>query len=175
MWNQCCRKARFYPSISLHPHGTAAHCLCSWQSISLSVFLVQPEVKVSISQFMSYVHMSVKEMSKTYLAMERRYNYTTPKTFLEQINLYKNLLSKKRSELTAKIERLEKGLTKLQSTASQVPAHSITYASCLLGVQRAVGDEGRPVPTGLSQWPRGPQAIPSHRCKARQGLAGSTL
>ncbi|XP_075374923.1 dynein axonemal heavy chain 17-like isoform X2 [Mycteria americana] len=81
---------------------------------------IEAEVKVSISQFMSYVHMSVKEMSKTYLAMERRYNYTTPKTFLEQIKLYKNLLSKKRSELTAKIERLEKGLTKLQSTASQV-------------------------------------------------------
>ncbi|KFP53735.1 Dynein heavy chain 17, axonemal, partial [Cathartes aura] len=81
---------------------------------------IKPEVKVSISQFMSYVHMSVKEMSKTYLAMERRYNYTTPKTFLEQIKLYQNLLSKKRSELTAKIERLEKGLTKLQSTASQV-------------------------------------------------------
>ncbi|XP_061866833.1 dynein axonemal heavy chain 17 isoform X5 [Colius striatus] len=81
---------------------------------------IEPQVKVSISQFMSYVHMSVKEMSKTYLATERRYNYTTPKTFLEQIKLYQNLLSKKRSELTAKIERLEKGLTKLQSTTSQV-------------------------------------------------------
>ena len=100
------------------------------------MFLVQPEVKVSISQFMSYVHMSVKEMSKTYLAMERRYNYTTPKTFLEQIKLYQNLLSKKRSELTAKIERLEKGLTKLQSTASQVLAHSIAYASWPLRVRR---------------------------------------
>ncbi|XP_075025374.1 dynein axonemal heavy chain 17 [Calonectris borealis] len=81
---------------------------------------IEAEVKVSISQFMSYVHMSVKEMSKTYLVTERRYNYTTPKTFLEQIKLYQNLLSKKRSELTAKIERLEKGLMKLQSTASQV-------------------------------------------------------
>ncbi|NXL59531.1 DYH17 protein, partial [Chordeiles acutipennis] len=81
---------------------------------------IEPEVKVSISKFMSHVHMSVKEMSKTYLAVERRYNYTTPKTFLEQIKLYQNLLSKKRSELTAKIERLEKGLTKLQSTTSQV-------------------------------------------------------
>ncbi|NXA28829.1 DYH17 protein, partial [Ibidorhyncha struthersii] len=81
---------------------------------------IEPKVKVSISQFMSYVHTSVKEMSKTYLAMERRYNYTTPKTFLEQIKLYQNLLSKKRSELTAKIERLEKGLMKLQSTTSQV-------------------------------------------------------
>ncbi|NXP52612.1 DYH17 protein, partial [Heliornis fulica] len=81
---------------------------------------IEPEVKVSISRFMSHVHLSVKEMSNTYLAVERRCNYTTPKTFLEQINLYQNLLSKKRSELMAKIERLEKGLAKLQSTSSQV-------------------------------------------------------
>uniref|UniRef100_A0A8C4U7P5 Dynein axonemal heavy chain 17 n=1 Tax=Falco tinnunculus TaxID=100819 RepID=A0A8C4U7P5_FALTI len=81
---------------------------------------IEPKVKVSISQFMSYVHMSVKEVSKTYLAMEKRYNYTTPKTFLEQIKLYQNLLSKKRSEITTRLERLEKGLMKLQSTALQV-------------------------------------------------------
>ena len=68
---------------------------------------------------MSYVHTTVNEMSKVYLATERRYNYTTPKTFLEQIKLYQNLLAKKRMELVAKIERLENGLMKLQSTASQ--------------------------------------------------------
>ncbi|NXK90148.1 DYH17 protein, partial [Formicarius rufipectus] len=81
---------------------------------------IEPEVKVSISRFMSYVHTSAKEMSKTYLAVERRYNYTTPKTFLEQIKLYQSLLASKRSKLSANIERLEKGLMKLQSTASQV-------------------------------------------------------
>ncbi|XP_074870532.1 dynein axonemal heavy chain 17 isoform X2 [Carettochelys insculpta] len=81
---------------------------------------IEPEVKVSISQFMSYVHKTVNEMSKVYLATERRYNYTTPKTFLEQIKLYQNLLSKKRRELISKIDRLENGLMKLQSTASQV-------------------------------------------------------
>lgn len=81
---------------------------------------MQPEVKASISLFMSYVHTTVNEMSKLYLATERRCNYTTPKTFLEQIKLYQNLLAKKRMELVAKIERLENGLTKLQSTASQV-------------------------------------------------------
>lgn len=83
---------------------------------------LQPEVKTSISLFMSYVHTTVNEMSKVYLAIERRYNYTTPKTFLEQIKLYQNLLAKKRLELVAKIERLENGLMKLQSTASQVGA-----------------------------------------------------
>lgn len=82
--------------------------------------LLQLDVKVSISLFMSYVHKTVNEMSKVYLATERRYNYTTPKTFLEQIKLYQNLLAKKRRELIAKIERLENGLMKLQSTASQV-------------------------------------------------------
>nr|KAF6455667.1 dynein axonemal heavy chain 17 [Rousettus aegyptiacus] len=81
---------------------------------------IQPEVKASISHFMAYVHTTVNEMSKVYLATERRYNYTTPKTFLEQIKLYQNLLAKKRMELVAKIERLENGLMKLQSTASQV-------------------------------------------------------
>lgn len=81
---------------------------------------MQPEVKTSISIFMSYVHTTVNEMSQLYLATERRYNYTTPKTFLEQIKLYQNLLAKKRMELVAKIERLENGLMKLQSTASQV-------------------------------------------------------
>nr|XP_031541762.1 dynein heavy chain 17, axonemal [Vicugna pacos] len=81
---------------------------------------IQPEVKASISLFMSHVHTTVNEMSKVYLATERRYNYTTPKTFLEQIKLYQSLLAKKRMELVAKIERLENGLMKLQSTASQV-------------------------------------------------------
>ena len=69
---------------------------------------------------MAYVHSSVNEMSKMYLANERRYNYTTPKSFLEQIKLYQNLLAKKHTELTSSMERLEGGLTKLQSTAAQV-------------------------------------------------------
>uniref|UniRef100_A0A8C4U9P4 Dynein axonemal heavy chain 17 n=1 Tax=Falco tinnunculus TaxID=100819 RepID=A0A8C4U9P4_FALTI len=104
---------------------------------------IEPKVKVSISQFMSYVHMSVKEVSKTYLAMEKRYNYTTPKTFLEQIKLYQNLLSKKRSEITTRLERLEKGLMKLQSTALQVPAHSLSKLAVQEKVSRekAIADE----------------------------------
>lgn len=59
-------------------------------------------------------------MSNKYLVNERRYNYTTPKSFLEQIKLYQNLVKKKSKELQQNMERLENGLTKLQSTASQV-------------------------------------------------------
>lgn len=80
----------------------------------------QASVKESISKFMAYVHTSVNETSQLYLSNERRYNYTTPKSFLEQIKLYQNLLMKKRKDLTAKMERLENGLEKLNSTSAQV-------------------------------------------------------
>jgi dynein heavy chain len=54
------------------------------------------------------------------LQNDKRYNYTTPKSFLEQITLYKNLLSKQNRDLQDKIVRLESGLVKLQSCARQV-------------------------------------------------------
>ncbi|VVD05320.1 unnamed protein product [Leptidea sinapis] len=41
-----------------------------------------------VANFMSHVHQSVNQMSATYYQNEKRYNYTTPKTFLEQISLY---------------------------------------------------------------------------------------
>nr|XP_026486610.1 dynein beta chain, ciliary [Vanessa tameamea] len=74
----------------------------------------------SISRFMAYVHTSVNTISKAYLSNERRYNYTTPKSYLEQISLYAKLVNQKTDELRAKISRLENGLEKLRSTASQV-------------------------------------------------------
>lgn len=81
---------------------------------------MQPQVKESVSKFMAYVHMSVNDKSKEYLANERRYNYTTPKSFLEQIKLYCSLLGQKSNDLSIKLERLENGLTKLNSTSAQV-------------------------------------------------------
>lgn len=113
---------------------------------------------------MSFVHESVNEMSKVYLATERRYNYTTPKTFLEQIKLYQNLLAKKRRELIAKIERLENGLMKLQSTASQVSCRPLPRTrglaepeawaglGCMRSADTGVGGRAgpsRPCPTAL--------------------------
>ncbi|XP_062234716.1 dynein axonemal heavy chain 9-like [Platichthys flesus] len=81
---------------------------------------IEPEVKDSVSKFMAYVHTSVNHTSKEYLANERRYNYTTPKSFLEQINLYRSLLGQKSKLLTNNMERLENGLQKLNSTSAQV-------------------------------------------------------
>lgn len=69
---------------------------------------------------MSHVHQSVNQMSAVYFQNERRYNYTTPKTFLEQISLYGKLLNEKSKNLTMMIYRLENGLEKLASCAADV-------------------------------------------------------
>lgn len=71
---------------------------------------------------MSFAHTSVNTMSRVYLQNERRYNYTTPKSYLEQISLYGKLLNQKFTELKKKVIRLENGLDKLRSTAVQVDA-----------------------------------------------------
>lgn len=62
----------------------------------------------------------VNKASIKFREAERRHNYTTPKTFLELIKLYKSLLKKKREGTMLSIERLETGLTKLHKTQKDV-------------------------------------------------------
>ncbi|TRY96398.1 hypothetical protein DNTS_010073 [Danionella cerebrum] len=81
---------------------------------------LEPSVRVSISEFISFAHISVNDVSVKYQQNEKRFNYTTPKSFLEFMKLYGNLLGTKRKELRQKMERLENGLQKLLTTASQV-------------------------------------------------------
>ncbi|KAJ8415860.1 hypothetical protein AAFF_G00404170 [Aldrovandia affinis] len=81
---------------------------------------IEPRVQESISLFMAHVHTSVNQASEKYRRNEKRHNYTTPKSFLQQITLYRSLLGKRRKELGGKMERVLNGLQKLQSTASQV-------------------------------------------------------
>ena len=52
--------------------------------------------------------------------VEKRYVYTTPKTFLELIRLYKNVLGRKRQQVQEAIDRLDTGLAKLQKTQREV-------------------------------------------------------
>ncbi|CAH1986862.1 unnamed protein product [Acanthoscelides obtectus] len=84
------------------------------------VSVLPGDLRDSAARFMAYAHTSVNTMSKLYLQNERRYNYTTPKSYLEQITLYSKLLNQKAEELESKIKRLENGLEKLRTTAIQV-------------------------------------------------------
>lgn len=64
-----------------------------------------------------------------YLENEKRYNYTTPKTFLEQINLYRKLFTEKTEDLKGRISRLVNGLEKLKTTAIQVDELKVVLAA----------------------------------------------
>lgn len=59
---------------------------------------------------MAETHLSIAEANREFLAMERRYNYTTPTSFLELISFYRGLLEKKQGKIKDQIGRLEFGL-----------------------------------------------------------------
>ena len=69
---------------------------------------------------MAEVHLSIGEANKRYLMLERRYNYTTPKSYLELIEFYKKLLGEKRNKFNDNISRLETGLLTLKETKEKV-------------------------------------------------------
>eukprot|EP00966_Prymnesium_polylepis_P115111 2660370-Prymnesium_polylepis.1 len=69
---------------------------------------------------MPYSFIAVEKVSGQYMELERRYNYTTPKSFLELIALYRSMLDKRKTETKMLIERYENGVTKLESTGEQV-------------------------------------------------------
>lgn len=56
---------------------------------------------------------------RRYFDVFRRFNYTTPKSYLEFISLYKQLLTQKRSELMQAKQRLESGVDKITSVGVQ--------------------------------------------------------
>ncbi|XP_076548684.1 dynein beta chain, ciliary isoform X2 [Osmia lignaria lignaria] len=119
-------RARQFPAIV---NNTSINWFQSWPQEALrsvsSRFLGELEdlpkqLKESASLFMSFAHTSVNDISSQYLQSEKRYNYTTPKSFLEQIALYSKLLVERTYDVIATIERLKNGLEKLESCAGQV-------------------------------------------------------
>ena len=84
------------------------------------VELGEDSVKESVAQHMAFVHTVVTEQSTRYLAKQRRYNYVTPKSFLELIAFYKHLLAQKRKEIELLVQRLDVGLSTLRKTADDV-------------------------------------------------------
>ena len=82
--------------------------------------LGEEEVRDAVIQFMPFSFQVVNEYSEIALAQERKYIYTTPKSFLELIKLFSSMLNQKKENLEKNRERYENGLIRLQSTAEQV-------------------------------------------------------
>lgn len=78
-------------------------------------------------------------MSQVYLRNEKRYNYTTPKSFLEQIELYSKLLTKHVVEVKDRIDRLTNGLHKLKTTAGEVSQSKASMVSKICRICWIIG------------------------------------
>jgi len=78
------------------------------------------DIKDSLAMHMAEEHLSVAKMSQHFLETQRRYNYVTPKSFLELISFFKYLLGNKQAELQRLIDRLDVGLSTLRKTSQDV-------------------------------------------------------
>ncbi|XP_037866676.1 dynein axonemal heavy chain 7 isoform X1 [Bombyx mori] len=67
-------------------------------------------------------HTDTQELSRQFLLRLKRYNYVTPTAYLELINMFKSLLSKKRTELLTSEKRYITGLDQLAIAAKSVAA-----------------------------------------------------
>jgi dynein heavy chain len=101
------------------------------------------EVKSSLALHMAEEHLTVSEASKLYHEVQRRYNYVTPKSYLELIGFYKFILDQKRSEVQRQIDRLDVGLSTLRKTAADVAELQVDLKHTMVKVEekKAATDE----------------------------------
>lgn len=67
-----------------------------------------------------FMQQTVREKCVPYRQLAHRFNYVTPTTYLELLNLYCNLLEKRRTELMAQRTRTATGLEKLLAATKEV-------------------------------------------------------
>ena len=83
-----------------------------------------PEVRETVLsglvEMSSRVHTSVIDASDQFFAELKRKFYVTPKSFLELITLYLDMLQGKRDDMMTKVKRLEVGIKKLNETNALV-------------------------------------------------------
>jgi len=78
------------------------------------------DVRDAVERFMPYSFKIVGIYSSKILEQERRYVYTTPKSFLELIKLFQVMLGKKQKELEESKEKYQAGVVKLTETGEAV-------------------------------------------------------
>ena len=121
-------RARKFPSIL---SGTSIDWFHEWPDTALTAVsaraiaempqFAEDEVMVKkISEIASELHKSINEFNDAFFKSERRYNYTTPKSFLELVNYFKLLVTRKDGDIEFQIERLEKGLAVVAKASDSI-------------------------------------------------------
>ncbi|MCQ2815633.1 MAG: AAA family ATPase [archaeon] len=78
------------------------------------------EQVIKIATIASQIHKSINEFNNLFFESERRYNYTTPKSFLELVKYFKSLVGRKMDEIDKDIARLKQGLETVEVVTKNV-------------------------------------------------------
>ena len=95
----------------------------------LQVELPSEEVRQALSEMCVEIHSSVEHASHQFLSELRRHVYTTPKSYLDMINLYLSMLAEKRHEISSVRNRFALGLQKLKEANDMVADLKVRIAS----------------------------------------------
>lgn len=68
------------------------------------------------------IHQSVEAESREFMEVLNRSNHVTPTSFLEQLNMYKEILNKKRKDVSAAKDRLVIGLDVMEKANIEIVA-----------------------------------------------------
>ncbi|XP_018600098.2 dynein heavy chain 1, axonemal isoform X2 [Scleropages formosus] len=79
-----------------------------------------PEVQSGLTQMCMEIHLTVSRKCEQYLAELSRYNYVTPKSYLELLSIFSALIGCKKNDLHSARQRMKTGLDKLLRTAEDV-------------------------------------------------------
>jgi dynein heavy chain, axonemal len=93
--------------------------------------LPSEDVRQALSEMCMRIHTSVEDTSDRFFGELRRRVYTTPKSYLDLINLYLNTLDVKRSEYNINRNRLAIGLKKLNDTNKSIAELKIKLTELL--------------------------------------------
>ena len=90
--------------------------------------LPSDDVRKSLAEMCMVIHTSVEEEADIFYGELRRRIYTTPKSYLDLINLYLNTLDQKRYEYNINRNRLATGLKKLNDTNKSIAELKVKLA-----------------------------------------------
>jgi len=118
-------RLRMYPALV---NCTTIDWFSDWSSEGLNLVattaLTEEELQLpnipAVVHVMQQMHRSVGEKSIEYREQLRRYNYVTPTSYLELLNVFKFLLSEKRAEVGGLRSKLQFGLDTLASASEDI-------------------------------------------------------
>jgi dynein heavy chain len=74
------------------------------------------ELRRSITTMFPKIHHSVQELTMRFYEEQRRRVYITPKTYLDALGLFKDLMEERQQELNSRLTRIKNGIHKLEAT-----------------------------------------------------------